>query len=122
MGRAYAVREAKIKKTGAAKGKLYTNFAKEIYLVAKNGVPEIEANSALKHLIENDIRTVGDVRASFNQIHRSLGFTNSVSYNYDYLSILSFRTDQEEEIMMALLDAGVNSVDGETDENGMMNF
>ena len=52
MGRAYAVREAKIKKTGAAKGKLYTNFAKEIYLTAKNGVPEVEANSALKHLIE----------------------------------------------------------------------
>ena len=52
MGRAYAVREAKIKKTGAAKGKLYTNFAKEIYLVAKRGVPDIEANSALKHLVE----------------------------------------------------------------------
>lgn len=52
MGRAYAVREAKIKKTGAAKGKLYTNFAKEIYLAAKRGVPEIEANSALKHLVE----------------------------------------------------------------------
>ena len=45
MGRAYAVREAKIKKTGAAKGKLYTNFAKEIYLAAKKGVPEIEANA-----------------------------------------------------------------------------
>ena len=52
MGRAYAVREAKIKKTGAARGKLYTNFAKEIYLAAKRGVPEIEANSELKHLVE----------------------------------------------------------------------
>ena len=31
MGRAYAVREAKIKKTGAARGKVYTNFAKELY-------------------------------------------------------------------------------------------
>ena len=52
MGRAYAVREAKIKKNGAARGKLYTNYAKEIYLVAKKGVPEIEANSALKHLVD----------------------------------------------------------------------
>ena len=52
MGRAYAVREAKIKKTGAARGKVYTTYAKEIYLAAKNGVPEIEANSTLKHLIE----------------------------------------------------------------------
>ena len=52
MGRAYAVREARIKKTGAARGKIYSTYAKEIYLVAKRGVPEIEANSALKHLVE----------------------------------------------------------------------
>lgn len=171
MGRAYAVREAKIKKTGAAKGKLYTNFAKEIYLVAKNGVPEIEANSALKHLIEkakkmqvpadiinraldkakgagkdeyeqiiyegfgpgsstfmiktltdNVNRTVGEVRAAFNKVHKSLGVTNSVSYNYDNLTILSFNSDKEEEILMALLDAGVEPVECETDENGMLNI
>lgn len=171
MGRAYAVREAKIKKTGAAKGKLYTNFAKEIYLVAKNGVPEIEANSALKHLIEkakkmqvpadiinraldkakgagkdeyeqiiyegfgpgsstfmiktltdNVNRTVGEVRAAFNKVHKSLGVTNSVSYNYDNLTILSFKSDKEEEILMALLDAGVEPVECETDENGMLNI
>lgn len=171
MGRAYAVREAKIKKTGAAKGKLYTNFAKEIYLVAKNGVPEIEANSALKHLIEkakkmqvpadiinraldkakgagkdeyeqiiyegfgpgsstfmiktltdNVNRTVGEVRAAFNKVHKSLGVTNSVSYNYDNLTVLSFKSDKEEEILMALLDAGVEPVECETDENGMLNI
>ena len=171
MGRAYAVREAKIKKTGAAKGKLYTNFAKEIYLVAKNGVPEIEANSALKHLIEkakkmqvpadiinraldkakgagkdeyeqiiyegfgpgsstfmiktltdNVNRTVGEVRAAFNKVHKSLGVTNSVSYNYDNLTILSFKSDKEEEILMALLDAGVEPVECENDENGMLNI
>lgn len=171
MGRAYAVREAKIKKTGAAKGKLYTNFAKEIYLVAKNGVPDIEANSALKHLIEkakkmqvpadiinraldkakgagkdeyeqiiyegfgpgsstfmiktltdNVNRTVGEVRAAFNKVHKSLGVTNSVSYNYDNLTVLSFKSDKEEEILMALLDAGVEPVECETDENGMLNI
>ena len=33
MGRAYEVRKASIQKTGAQKGKLYTTFAKEIYLV-----------------------------------------------------------------------------------------
>ena len=165
MGRAYAVREAKIKKTGAAKGKLYTNFAKEIYLVAKNGTPDIEANSALKHLVEkakkmqvpadiinraidkakgagkdeyeqiiyegfgpgastlmiktltdNVNRTVGEVRAAFNKVHKSLGVTNSVSYNYDNLSVMSFKSDKEEEILMALLDAGIEPVECETED------
>lgn len=171
MGRAYAVREAKIKKTGAAKGKLYTNFAKEIYLTAKNGVPEVEANSALKHLIEkakkmqvpadiinraldkvkgagkdeyeqiiyegfgpgastfmiktltdNVNRTVGEVRAAFNKVHKSLGVSNSVSYNYDNLTILGFKSDKEEDILMALLDAGIEPVECETDKDGILNI
>ena len=42
FGRAYEVRKASIQKTGAMKGKLYTNYAKEIYLVAKKGTPDIE--------------------------------------------------------------------------------
>ena len=165
MGRAYAVREAKIKKTGAAKGKLYTNFAKEIYLAAKRGVPEVEANSALKHLVEkakkmqvpadiinraldkakgagkdeyeqiiyegfgpgastlmiktltdNVNRTVGEVRAAFNKVHKSLGVSNSVSYNYDNLSVMSFKSDKEEDILMALLDAGIEPVECETED------
>ena len=171
MGRAYAVREAKIKKTGAAKGKLYTNFAKEIYLTAKNGVPEVEANSALKHLIEkakkmqvpadiinraldkvkgagkdeyeqiiyegfgpgastfmiktltdNVNRTVGEVRAAFNKVHKSLGVSNSVSYNYDNLTILGFKSDKEEDILMALLDVGIEPVECETDKDGILNI
>ena len=170
MGRAYAVREAKIKKTGAARGKVYTNFAKEIYLVAKNGSPDVEANSALKHLIEkakkmqvpadiinraldkakgagkdeyeqiiyegfgpgastlmiktltdNVNRTVGEVRAAFNKVHKSLGVTNSVSYNYDNLAVMSFKSDKEEDILMALLDAGIEPVECET-EDGFLNI
>ena len=52
MGRAYEVRKASIQKTGAIKAKLYSNFAKEIYLAAKRGVPEIESNVALKRIVE----------------------------------------------------------------------
>ena len=170
MGRAYAVREAKIKKTGAAKGKLYTNFAKEIYLAAKRGVPEIEANSALKHVVEkakkmqvpadiinraldkakgagkdeyqeiiyegfgpgastfmiktltdNVNRTVGEVRAAFNKMNKSLGVNNSVSYNYDNLTIMSFKSDKEEEVLMALLDASIEPVEFES-EDGYLNI
>ena len=171
MGRAYAVREAKIKKTGAARGKVYTNFAKEIYLAAKNGVPEVEANAALKHLVEkakkmqvpadiinraidkakgagrdeyeeilyegfgpgastfmiktltdNVNRTVGEVRAAFNKVNKSLGVTNSVSYNYDNLAVYAFKSDKEEDILMALLDAGIEPLECETDDEGMLNI
>ena len=51
MGRFPSIAAAKAK-TGAAKAKLYSNFAKEIYLVAKKGVPEIDSNIDLKHIVE----------------------------------------------------------------------
>ena len=52
MGRAYEVRKASIQKTGAARGKIYSTYAKEIYQAAKNGGVEMESNSALKRLVE----------------------------------------------------------------------
>lgn len=165
MGRAYEVRKASIQKTGAAKGKLYTTFAKEIYLAAKKGGPNPEANVTLKRIIDkakknqvpNDIitraldkakgvgqeeyheviyegfgpgtstliikcltdnvnRTVGMVRAAFNKVNKSLGVTNSVSYNYDHLGILSFKYDNEDEVLENLLNAGINVVDIETED------
>lgn len=166
MGRAYEVRKASIQATGAAKGKLYTTFAKEIYLAAKNGSPNPDANVSLKRLIDkakkqqvpSDIinraidkakgvgqeeyhevvyegfgpgastliikcltdnvnRTVGMVRAAFNKVNKSLGVTNSVSYNYDYLGILTFKYDSEEEIFDTLLGSGIEIIDIES-ENG----
>lgn len=166
MGRAYEVRKASIQATGAAKGKLYTTFAKEIYLAAKNGSPNPDANVSLKRLIDkakkqqvpSDIinraidkakgvgqeeyhevvyegfgpgastliikcltdnvnRTVGMVRAAFNKVNKSLGVTNSVSYNYDYLGILTFKYASEEEIFDTLLESGIEIIDIES-ENG----
>ena len=170
MGRAYEVRKASIMKTGAAKAKLYSNFAKEIYLAAKKGVPEIESNIALKRLVEkakknqvpSDIinraiekakgvggedyqevtyegfgpgastliikcltdnvnRTVGEVRASFNKVNKSLGVTNSVSYNYDYVGVLSFISQNSEELFEELLNEGIEIIDYE-DEDGYINI
>ena len=163
MGRAYEVRKASIQKTGAAKGKLYTTFAKEIYLAAKKGSPNPDANVVLKRLIDkakkaqvpNDIisraidkakgvgqeeyhevvyegfgpgastliikcltdnvnRTVGNVRAAFNKVGKSLGVTNSVTYNYDHLGILSFKYDNEEEVLDSLINAGIEIIDIES--------
>jgi len=165
MGRAYEVRKASIMKTGAAKAKLYSNFAKEIYLAAKKGTPDIEANINLKRIVDkakknqvpgdiitraiekakgvggedyNEViyegfgpgastliikcltdnvnRTVGEVRAAFNKVNKSLGVTNSVSYNYDYVGVLSFKTDLGEQIFEELLNAGIEIIDFEEDD------
>lgn len=52
MGRAYEVRKASIQKTGAAKAKLYSMYAKEIYQAAKTAGTDIDSNAQLKRLTE----------------------------------------------------------------------
>ena len=51
MGRAYEVRKASILKTGAAKAKIYTMYAKEIYSAAKKST-DPDANPTLKRLMD----------------------------------------------------------------------
>ncbi|MDE6141291.1 MAG: YebC/PmpR family DNA-binding transcriptional regulator [Bacilli bacterium] len=165
MGRAYEVRKASIAKTGAAKAKLYSTFAKEIYLAAK-GNPEVDTNIHLKRVVEkakiqqvpSDIinraidkakgaggddyqelsyegfgpgastlivkcltdnvnRTVSFVREAFNKCHKSIGVTNSVAYNYDYLSIIGVKSENGDDIMMNLLDKGIEIIDLESEND-----
>ena len=52
MGRSFENRKASIFKTAAQKSKLYAKYGKQLYVVAKNGVPDPEANPALRNLIE----------------------------------------------------------------------
>jgi len=168
MGRAYEVRKASIQKTGAVKAKVYSNYAKEIYLAAKKGSPDIDSNIMLKRIVDkakkeqvpNDIinraidkakgagqddyeeviyegfgpgastliiktltdnvnRTVGYVRAAFNKVNKSLGVKNSVSYNYDYLALVSFKSADEETIFNAVLENEIDVIDFEN-EGGML--
>lgn len=70
----------------------------------------------IKTMTDNVNRTVADVRAAFNKVHKSLGVTNSVSYNYDYLTLVQFKSDQEEEIFNTLLEQGIDIVDFENEE------
>ena len=154
MGRAYEVRKASIQKTGAAKGKVYTTFAKEIYLAAKKGSPIDKAKKnqvpsdiitraldkakgvgqdeyhevvyegfgpgastlIIKCLTDNVNRTVGMVRAAFNKVNKSLGVTNSVSYNYEHLGVISFKYDDEEKVLDLLLNAGIEVIDIESED------
>lgn len=80
MGRAYEVRKVSIMKNGAAKSKLYSMYAREIYQAAKNGGTEIETNYALKRLV--DRAKVEQVPADI--IKRAIDKVNSGdTYNYD---------------------------------------
>ena len=167
MGRAYEVRKASIQKTGAAKAKLYSMYAREIYQAAKNGGTELEGNPTLKRLVDkakkeqvpNDIvnraiekvnsgadetyteanyeifgpsgstaivacltdnvnRSVSSVRAVINKCHVKMGTQGSVNYMYDHLCIVSFKGLSEEDTLDALVEAGldVNDIETENDE------
>jgi YebC/PmpR family DNA-binding regulatory protein len=167
MGRFPNIAASKAK-TGAAKAKMYSSYAKEIYQVAKNGGTDPSGNLDLRRLIEkakkdqvtsdvinraiekakgstgedyqtiiyegfgpgastliiktltdNVNRTVAEVRAAFNKVHKSLGVTNSVSYNYDNLTIVSFKSEKEEEIFNSLIEQGIDFTDFEV-EDGMI--
>ncbi len=164
MGRFPNIAASKAK-TGAAKAKVYSSYAKEIYQTAKNGGFDPNGNLSLRRLIEkakkeqvpsdvinraiekakgaggedyqvimyegfgpgastliiktmtdNVNRTVAEVRAAFNKVHKSLGVTNSVSYNYDYLTLVSFKYDKEEEVFNALLENELDIIDFENEE------
>lgn len=69
----------------------------------------------IKTMTDNVNRTVAEVRAAFNKVHKSLGVSNSVSYNYDYLTLVSFKCTNEEEIFNSLLEQGIDIIDFETE-------
>jgi YebC/PmpR family DNA-binding regulatory protein len=52
MGRAFEVRKNAMAKTAGQKTKVYSKYGKEIYVVAKNGGTDPDANLSLKRLIE----------------------------------------------------------------------
>jgi len=52
MGRSFENRKHSIMKTAGQKSKIYSKYGKQLYVVAKNGVPDPAANPALRTLIE----------------------------------------------------------------------
>ncbi|MBY0229302.1 MAG: YebC/PmpR family DNA-binding transcriptional regulator [Gemmataceae bacterium] len=52
MGRIFEKRKHSIFKTAAQNSKLYSKYSKQLYVAAKNGVPDPDANPALRSLIE----------------------------------------------------------------------
>lgn len=82
MGRFPNIAAAKAK-TGAARGKLYGMYAKEIYLAAKNGGTTPEGNPSLKRLIEKAKKE----QVPSDVIKRAIDkVTNGVGENYEVLT------------------------------------
>jgi YebC/PmpR family DNA-binding regulatory protein len=157
MGRNFENRKNAIFKTAGQKSKLYSKYGKQLYVVAKNGVADPEANPALRSLIEkakrdqvpahviekaiekargaggedfvsaryegfgpggsmvivdcltdNNQRTISEVRNCFTKTGSKLGATGSVALWFDQLAILSFKGDNEDQVLEALLRADVN--------------
>ncbi len=52
MGRSFEVRKVAMAKTAAAKTKVYSKYGKEIYVCAKNGGPDPDANLSLRRLMD----------------------------------------------------------------------
>ena len=52
MGRNFENRKQSIFKTAAQKSKLYAKYGKQLYMAAKNGVPDPDANPTLRSIVE----------------------------------------------------------------------
>jgi len=52
MGRIFEKRKYSIFKTAAQNSKVYSKYSKQLYVAAKNGVPDPHANPALRNLVE----------------------------------------------------------------------
>jgi YebC/PmpR family DNA-binding regulatory protein len=52
MGRIFEKRKHSIFKTAASNSKLYSKYSKQLYMAAKNGVPDPNANPVLRNFVE----------------------------------------------------------------------
>ncbi|MCA9051829.1 MAG: YebC/PmpR family DNA-binding transcriptional regulator [Planctomycetaceae bacterium] len=163
MGRSFENRKASIFKTAGQKSKLYSRYGKQLYVAAKNGVPDPESNPTLRILIEkakreqvpghviekalekargvggedfqsmryegygpggcsviidcltdNNNRTITDVRNCFTKTGSKMGASGSVAHLFDHLAIFSFKGDNGDAVLEAMLNADVDVDDVET--------
>jgi len=73
-------------------------------------------------LTDNNQRTITDVRNCFTKTGSKLGATGSVAHWFDQLAILSFRGDNEEQVLEAMLDADININEIECKDNQLTIF
>jgi YebC/PmpR family DNA-binding regulatory protein len=59
-------------------------------------------------LTDNNQRTISEIRNCFTKTGSKLGAAGSVALSFDQLAVLSFKGDNEEQVLEALLGADVN--------------
>ena len=74
MGRAHEVRAKAMAATAAQKSKLYAKFAKEVYIAAKQGVPDVNANLSLRKAVE---------KAKMNHVDINFSIKDMTNFSYD---------------------------------------
>jgi len=156
MGRMFEKRKESIFKTAAQKSKLYSKYGKQLYMAARGGVPDPDANPTLRSIIDkakrenvpahvidkaiqkasstggedfqparyegfgpggslvivdcltdNPQRTISEVRSCFNKTGSKLAANGSVVMSFDHLAVLSFKGDNEEQVLEAMFAADV---------------
>jgi len=165
MGRAYQNRKESMAKTSDQKAKVYSRYAREVYVSAKAGGLDPAGNLELRSIIDrakksqvpshvidkaidkasgaggedfaaaiyegygpggsmaiiecltdNPNRTFGDVRQAFTKTKTKIGTQGSVSHMFDHTAILAFKSDDEEAVLDALMEADVDVADLENEE------
>lgn len=75
------------------------------------------SNIIVECLSDNVNRTYSEVRNCFTKNQGKLGVLNSVTFLYDHVGILSFEFDDEDRVLELCLDAEVDVVDIEQDDD-----
>lgn len=73
MGRSFENRKHSIMKTAGMKSRLYSRYGKQLYVTARNGVPDPESNPALRSLIEKAKRDQVPAHVIDNAIQKAAG-------------------------------------------------
>ncbi len=73
-------------------------------------------------LTDNNNRTITDVRQCFTRTASKLGPTGSVSHMFDHLAIFSFKGDNGDQVLEAMLDAGIDVDDVESKDGQVTLF
>lgn len=98
-----------------AKGSSADDYFTNVYEVFGPG----QSTLIVKCLTDNVNRAISLIRAAFNKCDAKLGVTNSVSYNYDNLGILSFKTNNSEKILDLLVENNIDAVDFEEEDGNL---
>jgi YebC/PmpR family DNA-binding regulatory protein len=73
-------------------------------------------------LTDNNTRTISEIRNCFTKTGSKLGATGSVALWFDHLAILSFKGDNEEQVLESMLGADVNVDEIESKDGSLTVF